>query len=276
MFGCFKRSSCCCCSTARPIPQSHLLAITSVWRSCAVPRAQGQLGFHISNAPPTLIQYPCLRRPPAGERLVGELAPELAPMLAALEMPANFVPTTNAVLAEMQRRGISRDTILSELRRMGAEIPGPSVQMLQVPSLMKPVDPKRATGSRAGLLYDRGADAQHTNSRLHDPPADRQPLLLHHHAMREAATAPTPRHGWGTVLTPAIGNATAVGGQGGGGRAHHQRLQHGVHRPHAGGGAGVLRRVARHHQPRQLLPRVHRRAGAAVAVLPAFQLPVGY
>lgn len=38
----------------------------------------------------------------AGERLVGELAPELAPMLAALEMPANFVPTTNAVLAEMQ------------------------------------------------------------------------------------------------------------------------------------------------------------------------------
>jgi len=40
----------------------------------------------------------------AGERLVGELAPELAPMLAALEMPANFVPTTNAVLAEMQVR----------------------------------------------------------------------------------------------------------------------------------------------------------------------------
>lgn len=73
-------------------------------------------------------------------------------MLAALEMPANFVPTTNAVLAEMQRRGISRDTILSELRRMGAEIPGPSVQMLQVPSLIKPVNPKCATGSRAGLL----------------------------------------------------------------------------------------------------------------------------
>lgn len=35
---------------------------------------------------------------------MGELAPELAPMLAALEMPANFVPTTNAVLAEMQVR----------------------------------------------------------------------------------------------------------------------------------------------------------------------------
>ena len=33
---------------------------------------------------------------------MGELAPELAPMLAALSMPANFVPTTNAVLAEMQ------------------------------------------------------------------------------------------------------------------------------------------------------------------------------
>ena len=35
---------------------------------------------------------------------MGQLAPELAPMLAALEMPANFVPTTNAVLAEMQVR----------------------------------------------------------------------------------------------------------------------------------------------------------------------------
>ncbi len=31
-----------------------------------------------------------------------------------------------------QRRGISRDTILAELRRMGAEIPSSSVEMLQV------------------------------------------------------------------------------------------------------------------------------------------------
>lgn len=35
----------------------------------------------------------------AGERLVGELAPELAPQLASLQMPANFVPLTNAVRA---------------------------------------------------------------------------------------------------------------------------------------------------------------------------------
>jgi len=68
----------------------------------------------------------------AGERLVGVLAPELAPMLASLEMPANFVPVTNAVLGEMQRRGISRDAILTELRRMGAEIPYASLQMLKV------------------------------------------------------------------------------------------------------------------------------------------------
>ena len=39
----------------------------------------------------------------AGERLVGELAPELAPMLASLQMPANFVPLTNAVRASVQR-----------------------------------------------------------------------------------------------------------------------------------------------------------------------------
>ena len=52
-------------------------------------------------------------------------------MLAALEMPANFVPTTNAVLGEMQRRGVSRDAMLAELRRMGSEIPPPSVELLQ-------------------------------------------------------------------------------------------------------------------------------------------------
>ena len=48
-----------------------------------------------------------------------ELAPELAPMLASLAMPANFVPMTNAVLGEMARRGVSRDRILATLRAMG-------------------------------------------------------------------------------------------------------------------------------------------------------------
>ena len=47
----------------------------------------------------------------AGERLVEELAPELVPMLASLQMPANFVPMTNTVLAEMARRGITRDKV---------------------------------------------------------------------------------------------------------------------------------------------------------------------
>ncbi|KAI8462493.1 MAG: hypothetical protein J3K34DRAFT_462905 [Monoraphidium minutum] len=59
----------------------------------------------------------------AGERLVGELAPELAPQLAALQMPANFVPLTNDVLSEMQRRGVGRDALLAALQRMGAELP---------------------------------------------------------------------------------------------------------------------------------------------------------
>lgn len=68
----------------------------------------------------------------AGERLVEELAPELAPMLASLEMPANFVPVTNAVLAEMARRGIGRQQILTSLRKMGTELPQDSVKMMQV------------------------------------------------------------------------------------------------------------------------------------------------
>ncbi|KAL0039408.1 hypothetical protein WJX79_007128 [Trebouxia sp. C0005] len=67
----------------------------------------------------------------AGERLVEELAPELTPMLASQEMPANFVPVTNAVLAEMARRGIGRQQILTALRKMGTELPQDSVKMMQ-------------------------------------------------------------------------------------------------------------------------------------------------
>lgn len=67
----------------------------------------------------------------AAERLVEELAPELVPMLTAIEMPANFVPVTNAVLSEMARRGISRDKILATLRTMGAELPLGTLRMLQ-------------------------------------------------------------------------------------------------------------------------------------------------
>ena len=67
-----------------------------------------------------------------GERLVEELAPELVPMLQSIEMPANFVPVTNAVLAEMARRGIGRQQILTALRNMGSELPEESVEMIQV------------------------------------------------------------------------------------------------------------------------------------------------
>ena len=67
-----------------------------------------------------------------GERLVEELAPELVPMLQTIEMPANFVPVTNAVLAEMARRGIGRQDILTVLRQMGTELPEESVELIQV------------------------------------------------------------------------------------------------------------------------------------------------
>lgn len=67
-----------------------------------------------------------------GEQLVEELAPELVPMLALLESPANFVPLTNAVLAEMARRGVGRQQILTTLRRMGQDLPEGSVNMMKV------------------------------------------------------------------------------------------------------------------------------------------------
>ena len=62
---------------------------------------------------------------------MGELAPELVPMLASLQQPANFVPLTNAVLSEMARRGVSEKTLVAALQKMGAEVPQASIQMLQ-------------------------------------------------------------------------------------------------------------------------------------------------
>lgn len=59
----------------------------------------------------------------AGERLLEELAPELLPMLAGVRMPANFVPITNTLLAELQRRGVGRQRLLWTLRTLGCELP---------------------------------------------------------------------------------------------------------------------------------------------------------
>lgn len=76
---------------------------------------------------------PChaLLWPLAGERLISELAPELLPWLHGLESPANFIPVTNEILAEVARRGVSRDRLLTQLHQLGAELPAPIVQLLQ-------------------------------------------------------------------------------------------------------------------------------------------------
>uniref|UniRef100_A0A061SC17 Carboxy-terminal domain RNA polymerase II polypeptide A small phosphatase n=2 Tax=Tetraselmis sp. GSL018 TaxID=582737 RepID=A0A061SC17_9CHLO len=55
----------------------------------------------------------------AGETVFAELSPELLPLLHGLEMPASFVSVTNDILAEMQRRGVNRDAIVSTLRELG-------------------------------------------------------------------------------------------------------------------------------------------------------------
>ena len=66
-----------------------------------------------------------------GERLCDALAPELTSLLSQMESPANFIPATNAVLAEMHRRGISRDSIIRELHQMGSqEFPVSSAKLL--------------------------------------------------------------------------------------------------------------------------------------------------
>lgn len=68
---------------------------------------------------------------PTGERVVSELAPELLPWLQGMESPANFIPVTNEVLAEVARRGVSRDRLLAQLQQLGSELPAPMVTLLQ-------------------------------------------------------------------------------------------------------------------------------------------------
>lgn len=63
--------------------------------------------------------------------MVGELAPELVPMLASLQQPANFVPLTNAVMREVARRGVGNDRLESTLEQMGTQIPQASKELLQ-------------------------------------------------------------------------------------------------------------------------------------------------
>lgn len=67
----------------------------------------------------------------AGERVVSELAPELLPWLHGMESPANFIPVTNEILAEVARRGVSRDRLLMQLQQLGSELPAAMVDLLQ-------------------------------------------------------------------------------------------------------------------------------------------------
>ena len=106
--------------------------------------------------------------------MVAELAPELVPMLSALEMPANFVPVTNAVLSEMQRRGVARDQLLTALRRMGEDMPCATVAMLQVNPPQNPTSSIRlaqsylwSTCGIQGLLCLKGSLLAGNSSALH-------------------------------------------------------------------------------------------------------------
>lgn len=55
------------------------------------------------------------------ERVTEEVAIELKPFLQNFEAPADFVPVMNAVLREMQMRGVQLDKIFSALRALGRE-----------------------------------------------------------------------------------------------------------------------------------------------------------
>ena len=67
----------------------------------------------------------------SGERLCDELTPELTSLLSQVQTPANFIPLTNTVLAEMQRRGVSRDKIVAALHGMATEVPIGTTRLLR-------------------------------------------------------------------------------------------------------------------------------------------------
>ena len=67
-----------------------------------------------------------------GEEVVGAVAPELAPQLGTLQMPACFLPLTNAVMAEAARRGVTAGDVVSAARRAGAAgLPGGGADALR-------------------------------------------------------------------------------------------------------------------------------------------------
>lgn len=53
-------------------------------------------------------------------------------MLVGLETPSNAIPITNSLLSEVQRRGVSRDALLTTLQRLGSELPLATVELLRV------------------------------------------------------------------------------------------------------------------------------------------------
>lgn len=64
------------------------------------------------------------------ERLITILAPDILPMWTAIHQPQNFIPITCACFDALQRRGVSEEHIMSIIRKVGAELPPASVQLL--------------------------------------------------------------------------------------------------------------------------------------------------
>ncbi|KAJ9513226.1 hypothetical protein QJQ45_029513 [Haematococcus lacustris] len=122
--------------------ERHMAQATARCCAGAVPQApSGLLPPHEDIAPPTSPKKQTLLLTDfdktlldwdAGERLVEQLAPECLALLMGTQSPANFIPITNTVMAELQRRGVSRDLLLTTLQHLGAtEMPSGSVNLLR-------------------------------------------------------------------------------------------------------------------------------------------------
>lgn len=73
----------------------------------------------------TLLDFDSLKR------LITVLAPDILPMWTAIHQPQNFIPITCACFDALQRRGVSEEDILAVIRKVGAELPVASIQLLK-------------------------------------------------------------------------------------------------------------------------------------------------
>ncbi|KAG1661655.1 hypothetical protein FOA52_007536 [Chlamydomonas sp. UWO 241] len=87
------------------------------------------------------------------ERLVEALAPELLPMLLGTDPSSNSLPLTNTLMAELQRRGVSRDQLLQCLQDLGQELPAGALAALATAKASRRAEVRLLAGGASNSVF---------------------------------------------------------------------------------------------------------------------------